>query len=88
MLASCHAAHNVLFSAGLVATNVLFCIHRTQNVRAAGPRVVHFSAFILLVVVVVLQFKSLYIKNRKRCVKFCTQVGSDDPTCSDLLKCL
>ena len=32
---SCHAAHCVLFSAGLVATNVMLCTHRTQNVRTA-----------------------------------------------------
>ena len=43
----------------------------------------------ILLVVLILQIESQYLKNRKRYrSEFCTQVGSDDPMCSDLSKCL
>ena len=57
MLASCHAAHGVLFSSGLcllVATNVMFM--HSQNLNYDGSRIescrscaedLHFSALIV-----------------------------------------
>ena len=49
------------------------------------------SPILLLVVVVVLvlQIESQYLKTvRGTGLKFCTQLGSDDPMCSNLTKCL
>ena len=44
---------------------------------------------LLLLIAVVVQFQTLYLKNRKRCrSEICTQVGSNYQICNDLSKCL
>ena len=69
-----------------IYTNLKFGLNWTTNMgdMAKGP----FLQFFLSLSLFFSLNPSISIAVRGTDLNFCTQVGSDDPTCSDLSKCL